>query len=177
MARENWFKQKEKQEDESESLSNGMNLDDRKVKAINKDYVTRLEQTTVMFVPNTKGSILLKRLQAMEDEMAKLTGFRIKFQEAGGIQLCRMFRKNLARDQLCGRVKCWPCKSIKEGATKKCKQRSILYESSCVLCNPEKSGSSLEGEDNITSTDGINNTNPSTEQDMAGPSPTPPLRG
>ena len=65
----------------------------------------RVDETTVIFVHNTKGSLLLKILQAREDEMAKLTGFSIKFKEAGGIHMCRMFSQNLARDHSCGKVK------------------------------------------------------------------------
>ena len=50
----------------------------------------------------------------------------------------KMFSTDLARDQLCGRIVCWPCQPSKEGETKNCKTRSILYETSCIPCNPVK---------------------------------------
>ena len=183
MSKQNWFREKE-MDDEigcGEKVSKGWKISDETVpKGCSIKNFKKTEQTTVMFVPNTKGSILLKRLQAREDEMANITGFRIKFQEAGGIQLCRMFNQNLARFQPCGRLSYWPCKSGKEGATKKCKQRSVLYETSCCICNPNPDRepnertdhSNPEGDANITTLGRDKKKNPDLGQDMAGPSPT-----
>ena len=39
---------------------------------------------TVVFVPSTKGSLLIKSLKEEEDKMAEMTGFRVKYQVAGG---------------------------------------------------------------------------------------------
>ena len=75
-----------------------------------------------------------------------------------------------------------PCKSSKEGATKKCKERSILYETNCTLCNPEKSEDGQEERNGLTRpekdayiapTDRDMNKNPNLEQDKAGSSPIP----
>ena len=35
---------------------------------------------TVVFVPSTRGSTLLKSLREDEDKMAEVTGFRVKYQ-------------------------------------------------------------------------------------------------
>ena len=75
---------------------------------------------------------------------------------------------------------CWYCKSSKEGATKKCKQRSVLYETSCCICNPNPDRepnertdhSNPEGDANITTLGRDKIKNPDLGQDMAGPSPT-----
>ena len=53
--------------------------------------------STVMFVPSTIRSLLLKMLKEKEDEMAALTG---------GSQLGRMFNQNLDRDRPCARLDC-----------------------------------------------------------------------
>ena len=58
--------------------------------------------TTVVFVPSTKGSTLIKSLRDEEDRMADITGFRIKYQEAGGNVLSNAFDKNLGKGLHCG---------------------------------------------------------------------------
>ena len=54
-----------------------------KRKPILKDGGAKRKNTTVMFVPSTRGSILVKKMKEGEDKMTDLTGFRIKFQEVG----------------------------------------------------------------------------------------------
>ena len=58
----------------------------------------RLKQAaaTVVFVPSTKGSTLLRSLRDDEDRMAEMTGFRIKYQETGGNILTNAFNKTWA---------------------------------------------------------------------------------
>jgi hypothetical protein len=118
----------------------------------------RMENSTVMFVQSTRRSALVNSLKSQEDELSRIYGFRIKYQEASGIQLGRMFSTDLARSIPCGRNTCWPCNTSK---AKTCKARSVLYATSCLLCNPPKGAtdepgmSSLqEGALNSTSTVG-----------------------
>ena len=54
-------------------------------------------------VPSTRGGILTRKLREKEDELAGLTEFSIKFQEAGGTQMLRMFGTNLGGGLHCGR--------------------------------------------------------------------------
>ena len=54
--------------------------------------------TTVVFVPSTKGSTLIKSMRDEEDRMAEITGFRIKYQEAGGNVLSNALIRTWARD-------------------------------------------------------------------------------
>ena len=61
--------------------------------------------------------------------MGKITRFKVKIQEEGGIQLARLFSIDLARGEPCGREDCNPCKASKKRPN--CKQASILYESKC----------------------------------------------
>jgi hypothetical protein len=92
---------------------------------------------TVVFVPSTRGSILLRSLKEDEDMMAGVTGFRVKYQEAGGSILTNAFNKNLGSGQSCGRTNCPPCR--KPEGRENCKARSVVYESKCLICNPATS--------------------------------------
>jgi hypothetical protein len=91
--------------------------------------------TTVIFVPSTKGSVLLKSLKDDEDRMAEITGFKVRYQEAGGSALTNSFNKNLGQGQHCGRSGCPPCDGSEEKRGN-CRAKNIVYESKCVLCNP-----------------------------------------
>ena len=97
-----------------------------------------MEASTVIFIPSTKGGVLVKMMRDNEKEMAKITRFRVRFQEAGGIQLARMFSTDLAKGDACQRKDCPPCTSKEEKKTN-CKQQSVVYESRCSLCNKEES--------------------------------------
>ena len=61
------------------------------------------ECSTVIFVPNTKIGKLVKKLREREEFMKELTGFGIKFQEAGGSQLRNSFSLELRKGKQCGR--------------------------------------------------------------------------
>ena len=69
---------------------------------------------SVIFVPSTRGGGLTRKMRETEVELAKLTGFSIKFQEAGGTQMLRMFNTNLGGGLHCGRKPCPPCDSSEE---------------------------------------------------------------
>ena len=98
---------------------------------------TQAPNATVVFVPSTRGSTLVKSLKEDEERMAEITGFRIKFQEAGGSILANAFNTNLGIGQPCGRKSCPPCED--SGGEVNCKARNILYESVCRICNPRSS--------------------------------------
>ena len=93
--------------------------------------------TTVMFVPSTKGGILLKILREAEERLSQLTGFKIKYTESGGTPLMNLFNVESGKGSHCGRDICPPCDEGEEGKRQNCRTRSILYETSCKLCNPE----------------------------------------
>jgi hypothetical protein len=56
-----------------------------------------------VFVPSTRGSTLVRSLREEEEGMAEITGFRVKYQEAGGSLLSNAFDKNLGIGQQCER--------------------------------------------------------------------------
>ena len=109
---------------------------------------SKTQASTVMFIPSTKNGILLKMMKENEEKLVEMTGFRVSYAESGGTQLGRYFSTNLASGQPCGREgnKCIPCNRM-DTKLQNCKARSIVYESSCEVCNPpsiEQGGPSLE---------------------------------
>ena len=95
----------------------------------------KAEDSTVVFVPSTTGGTLVRKLREREEVMRELTGFGIKFQEAGGTQLKNSFSLDLGKGTHCGR-ECPPCTSNGE-KRQRCRARNIVYETLCTLCNPE----------------------------------------
>ena len=97
-----------------------------------------MDTTTVMFVPNTRYGILLKKLKDKEEILSRLCGFRVKYTEAAGTQLGKLFSQDLGKGKHCGREVCPPCDNSEEGKRQNCRTRSILYETYCSLCNSDK---------------------------------------
>ena len=107
-------------------------------KKIGKGWKPKAKQpSSVIFVPNTKGGILIGKLREKEEELSKLTGFRIKYQEAGGLQLRNVFSTDLAKGKHCGRKVCPPCDQSSENR-QNCRTQNILYETKCLVCNPSE---------------------------------------
>ena len=77
----------------------------------------------------------MRRLREREETLANITGFGIKFQEAGGTQLLNMFDTNLGKGLHCARTPCPPCDTHSEGRDD-CRARNVVYESVCLTCNP-----------------------------------------
>ena len=91
-----------------------------------------------MFVDNTVNGELARRLQAAEDRLSRMTGYRIKMIETCGSQLCTLLPyTNPWSGSDCNRRDCYTCG---QGGDKleDCKKRNILYESSCSGCRVPK---------------------------------------
>ena len=100
---------------------------------------------SVIFVPSTRGGVLTRKLREREDELARLTGFSIKFQEARGTQMLRMFSINLGGGLHCGRKPCPPCDSSEESNRGNCRARNLVYKSSCSTHPAGRKMIGLEG--------------------------------
>ena len=95
---------------------------------------------SVMFVEQTVGGVLAKRLQEVEDRLAAITGYRVRITETSGSQLCRILPNTNPWGQGdCERVECYTCSQSGE-RLEDCKKRNILYESVCLVCNKEDTG-------------------------------------
>ena len=146
MARETWFRNNSSQQDSSRVGGRGIPsinlIHGCQPSGIKK---SKLQPSSVMFLPSTKGGMLLKKMRENEDRLVDMTGFKISYSEAGGVKLGRMFSTNLARDQPCGRGldKCIQCNTGNQ--SQNCKARCVLYESCCLLCNPVTATTHEEG--------------------------------
>ena len=79
MAKQNWYK------DGQQQRAGILPKDGVNRKEFQRDgKVERIATTTVMFVPTTRRGLLTTMLKEQEDKLANMTGFRVKYQEAGG---------------------------------------------------------------------------------------------
>ena len=77
--------------------------------------------------PTISGGRLAKLLQEAEDELALITGFRIRVTESSGAKLCHTLpNTNPWAGTVCGRERCFPCHQGTE-VVEDCKRRNILY--------------------------------------------------
>ena len=83
-----------------------------------------IKTTTVVFIPSTRGGLLIKKMRENEEKLSQLTGFRVKYQEAGGTKLCNIFSTDTGKGFHCGREPCPPCDIAKEDKERvNCKAR------------------------------------------------------
>ena len=71
----------------------------------------RIPTSIVMFIPSTRGGLRIRMMRERDHELAKITGFKVKMQEAGGVQLARQISTELAKVEPCGREDCQSCKT------------------------------------------------------------------
>ena len=137
-SKKNWRK---KQDSRNEGIS------DRK--HVGKD----METVAVMFVDQTVGGLLAKRLQEAEDRISMFTGYRIRMVESSGTQLCRMLpNTNPWSGMDCTRTDCVPCGQGDE-VLLDCKRRNLLYESVCWICEKEEqSGKKVPSDGKVSRT-------------------------
>ena len=131
---ESQYKYKERQENSQEGVARNNN----NIKIIKKK-MTKPDPPTiaVMFVDQTVGGVLAKRLQEVEDRLAEMTGYRVRITEMSGSQLCRMLPStNPWGNQDCQRGDCFTCSQSGENQ-EDCQGRNLLYETMCELCNKE----------------------------------------
>ena len=124
----NWYKDKEI----DQTIGKGKRM---KVSQKAGKEKERIETSSVVFVPPTRGGKLVEMLKDKEDDLANITKFRIRYQEAGGTKLGLLFSTDLGAGLSCGRQDCQPCMSRDEKRPN-CRAQSILYESKCTVCNP-----------------------------------------
>jgi hypothetical protein len=148
-----WFRKEENNEDPSEWQSRQEKeaehlLDDWLTvqKAGNQKPDRSIPTRSVLFVENTRGGKLAKQLREIEQRVCKLVGFKTKIVEGVGSKLKHLLpNTNPWSGAPCGR-ECIPCGQ--EGEKKQdCRKRNIIYESKCLLCNPEQDKFQKDGKD------------------------------
>ena len=110
---------------------------------------------SVMFIDNTAGGKLVKRMQNVELEVGETTDLRVRMAEAAGTPLSMLLPStNLWGPSDCGRDDCVTCGQGDERRID-CRKRNILYESRCDLCNKEEVGSKRKELEELKSGRGI----------------------
>ena len=96
----------------------------------------------VIYVPHTHGSRLAKAMREKENELEKLTGYRVKIVEKAGDPLERIIVKsNPWSGQDCERGGCFLCQTkqkTEKQSTQSCSKRSAVYETWCETCKKEE---------------------------------------
>ena len=142
--KESWYRDEESHEaGDDETTRKGPWVKLKKVSRRPARKPQRIKTTTVMFIPSTRGGVLLRLMQDNEERLAPITQFRIRYLEAGGRKLGEFFSTDLGRGLHCGRQECHCCNTGGENRPN-CKSQSILYESVCELCKDEDTTSTEE---------------------------------
>ena len=92
----------------------------------------------VLFCPHTEGGTLAKNLRKAEEDLEKLTGYRMKVVEKGGDRILDLLQTSDPwRGEDCGRAGCWPCRTkmwTEKDKKQDCSRRSVIYETWCQTC-------------------------------------------
>ena len=138
LARGNWFKDKKNDNKFNNKFNNTTNhVKNRKeTKDQQAGNTKKIQASTVMSLPSTRGGIFLKNMRGNEALMVAMTGFKVSYTELAGVKLGRIFTPNLSKGQPCGRESCQPCTKNDPDKIQNCRTRSILYQSACSVCNP-----------------------------------------
>ena len=77
------------------------------LKILSPNNSQALKVKSVVFVPKTQSSKLVKLLRSEEQRLAITTGYRVKIQERSGVQLRSILvKKNPVPTIVCGRDSC-----------------------------------------------------------------------
>ena len=82
--------------------------------------------TTIMQVPSSKDSRLLKMLAKAEPRLAKVTGYQVKYVERSGKQLSKFFAKEKTEPK-CHREECAVCVNSDPKKTSMCQVKGVVY--------------------------------------------------
>ena len=123
LGKANWFKSKGRKNSFNKSKRN----DKKNISPETPEIVT------VMFVSQTPRGELFKSLQKVENDMAKITGEKIKFVERSGTSIKDIFHKsNPWSGGNCGRKECLPC--LNGDGKQNCFEKNVVYQINCLRC-------------------------------------------
>ena len=92
----------------------------------------------VMFVPQTPNSELARELRKNEEELARITGTKLKIVERSGTKLVDILTKsNPWQGEDCERQNCLLCytkNKTEKNMSQDCVKRNIVYETRCLSC-------------------------------------------
>ena len=105
-----------------------------------KETIRKASPVSVLFIDNTKGGLLARKLQEADNRLCTVTNYKVRVVESAGTALSRLLPSTNpwgAGD--CGRHDCVLCKQ-QDDLIQNCKKRSVLYENRSVVCNVEVNG-------------------------------------
>ena len=107
-----------------------------------------IQYTSVLFVPVTKGGILVKDLTKREEEINRNSKERIKFIESGGVKMKDILVvKNPFPTEKCNMKKCIICKNDMKIQNKiPCISKNVGYRLVCETCEDQGISKVYEGE-------------------------------
>ena len=111
-----------------------------KIAALEKEIEIKgdIEAKAVLFIQNTKDSLLANQVREMIQSLKPWTGINLKVVERAGDKIQDLLHKsNPWEDKDCERKSCHPCLSSSksdESEFKSCTKRSIIYETWCQTC-------------------------------------------
>ena len=124
--RENWYK------DKNNKIKNGGQT--VKKKESNRGESKKIPLVSVMFVPYTPNSQLLKKLKQAESKVTALTGDKVKHVERAGTKLRYLLISSDPWSNVkCNKIKCLVC-SNPLNKNYPCRKRNITYKTYCLKC-------------------------------------------
>ena len=138
-----WFRKSDQTDQESteeevdKSLDKWLKAGKGKKDGKAQEKLPEIETRSVLFVEQSKGGELARRLREVEKKANRIVGYRTKIVEGVGNKLKDLLpNSNPWRGTHCGREKCIPCNQPTE-QKQDCRRRNIIYENICLTCNPE----------------------------------------
>ena len=124
--RENWYKIRN-----NENKNGGMKV---QKKESNGGKSKKIPLVSVMFVPYTPNSQLLKKLKQAESKVTAITGDKVKHVERAGTKLRHLLISSDPWSNVkCNKLKCLVC-SNPFNENYPCRKRNITYKTYCLKC-------------------------------------------
>ena len=95
--------------------------------------VKNMPYTTIMQVPSSHNSRLLRMLAKCEPRLAKASGYQSKYVEKSGRPLAKFFP--VSANTKCHRISCPVCSNEDLKGPSLCQVKSVVYECVCTLCD------------------------------------------
>ena len=89
--------------------------------------------SSLLQVPPSKGSRLIRMLSKAEPRIAKSSNYQVKLVKKSGKPLSHFFNKNLSKSK-CHRKCCAVCSYLENPKNTTCGIKSVVYLGECVLC-------------------------------------------
>ena len=104
---------------------------------------------SIIFIPRSPDGDLIKTLRNAEQKLQGIGNIKLRLVEESGASLRQMLTtSNPWKDEPCGKAGCLMCVQKEMGRDKvgPCKNKSVVYQSSCLMCRKEGKRVTYTGE-------------------------------